>query len=499
MIRMQNWCGRLAVAFACMGWACAGQAEKLAIQSFSGTGRLVFNTLNSATNYRVEWASSPAGPWTNFIGEALARLDRIPAPQAASVTCAVPMFYRVVAEVTNAWLSLDVVGDLDFGAVALGATSTRTLTLMNRGAAALTVTGIDYPEGFSGDWSGVIPAGYEQDVTVTFTPLGAAEYGGIVTIHSDAGGGTFTLAVSGHGSSDYLVIDLSEGPSAATYPVSYLASAPGGGWSDTYKTTKLVLRQLPAATNAFTMGSPGGELGRYADETQHAVTLSQGFYVCVFEVPQRQWERVMGTWPSYFNNASYRDTRPVEQVSYHAVRGSTAGAGWPDSNSVDASSFLGLLRAKTGLAFDLPTESQWEYACRAGTTTALNSGYNLSSTGSDARMAEVGRYSYNGGSPNTQAGTTSEGSAKVGSYLPNAWGLYDMHGNVVEWCLDWYGSYPGAVNDLMGASSGSARVGRGGGWGAYARDCRCAYRRNFTPVYVSSNIGLRVALSPGQP
>jgi len=233
---------------------------------------------------------------------------------------------------------------------------------------------------------------------------------------------------------DYLVVDLSAGPSASSYPVTYygtLADLPAAANSDVYKTTNLLMRLIPRGT--FTMGSPAGELGRNSGETQHQVTLTQDFYIGVFEVTQKQWERVMGTWPSYFNNVSYCDSRPVEQVSYDAIRGSSAGAGWPASGSVDADTFMRRLRSRTGRAFDLPTESQWEYAGRAGTTTALNSGYNLTSTSSDARMNEVGRYYYNGGSGGSQGGDTTVGTAKVGSYLVNQWGLYDIHGNVWEW------------------------------------------------------------------
>ena len=261
---------------------------------------------------------------------------------------------------------------------------------------------------------------------------------------------------------NYLVIDLSGGPSASSYPVSYLTAVPTGGWSDTYKTTKLVMRKIPKGS--FTMGSPADELGRDSDEPQHQVTLTKDFYIGVFEVTQRQWELVMGNRPSYFNNASHYATRPVESVSYYDIRENPANsddpaADWPANSIVNATSFMGKLRAKTGLStFDLPTESQWEYACRAGTTTALNSGYNLTSTGSDPRMDAVGRYWYNGGSGYTQNGDTSVATAKAGSYLPNAWGLYDMHGNVWEWCLDWYGTYPGSVQDPDGAASGSNRV-----------------------------------------
>ena len=292
----------------------------------------------------------------------------------------------------------------------------------------------------------------------------------------------------------YLVIDLSGGTNATSYPVSSLDAVPSGGWSDEHKTTKLVLRRIPAGI--FTMGSPSGELGRYGDETQHQVTLTQDFYIGVFEVTQRQWELVMGNRPSYFNNTSYYQTRPVERVSYNDIRGTSAGAGWPGSGDVDVTSFIGKLRAKTGLILDLPTELQWEYACRSGTPTALNSGKNLTSTEIDPNMSEVGRYWYNGGSGYSSGGGTSVGSAAVGAYLPNAWGLYDMHGNVNEWCLDWYDTYPGTVTDPVGASGGSYRVLRGGGWYDLARYCRSAYRNNSSPDDRGNYGGFRVCSAP---
>jgi len=288
----------------------------------------------------------------------------------------------------------------------------------------------------------------------------------------------------------YCVIDLSGGTSASSYPVTYYDDVPSGGWSDEYKTTKLVLRKISAGT--FTMGSPTGELGRWDDETQHQVTLTRDYYMGVFQVTQRQWELVMGTRPSYFNNNTYYAPRPVEQVSYNMIRGSSAGAGWPNSSAVDATSFLGVLRAKSGLQLDLPTEAQWEYACRAGTTTALNSGKNLTSEYQDAEMDKVGRYWHNGGSSCSQNCDWNAGTAKVGSYAPNAWGLYDMHGNVREWCLDWYGSYSSDATDPKGSSSGSNRVLRGGGWLYVATYCRSARRDIFGPSIVNNNDGFRL-------
>ena len=294
----------------------------------------------------------------------------------------------------------------------------------------------------------------------------------------------------------YMIIDLSGGPSAPYYLVSYLAEVPSGGWSDTYKTYKLVMRKIPKGT--FTMGGRSTDYPGAADDGLHSVTLTKDFYIGVFEVTQRQWEFVMGNKPSYFTNATYYATRPVERVSYYDIRekptNSAITPNWPASSQVQADSFMGMLRAKTGLStFDLPTESQWEYACRAGTDTALNTGYNLTNTSSDVHMGLAGRYSYNGGSGSIQNGDTSVATAKVGSYLPNAWGLYDMHGNVWEWCLDWNGTYPGTVTDPFGAASGSYRVRRGGSWDSLVYDCRSAYRFGNIPSDRSNGIGFRAA------
>ena len=308
---------------------------------------------------------------------------------------------------------------------------------------------------------------------------------------------------------DYLVIDLSAGPTASSYQVSYLKAVPTGGWTDEYKTTKMLFRRIPVGT--FMMGSPEHELGRDGLETQHKVTLSKPFFIGVFEITQTQWERIMGTWPSFFDNASCRDARPVEGVSYNDIRGSNLGAQWPSNNSVDSVSFMGRLRARTGKAFDLPTESQWEYAGRAGTPTALNSGNNLTDKDNCLNMAEVGRYYYNGGTDSrfNQHGDTSVGTAKVGSYPPNTWGLYDIHGNVWEWCLDLYGTYPGTVNDPLGSSlesfrartSGSLyRMLRGGSWAYRAYRGRGGFRFFLNPDAACHEygIGFRIALPAGQ-
>ena len=295
------------------------------------------------------------------------------------------------------------------------------------------------------------------------------------------------------GAAPYIVIDLSGGANAASYPVRFSAAGPDLT-SDTCRTTELWLRLILPGT--FTMGSPTTELGHQSNETQHQVTISKPFYMAVFEMTQKQYRQVTGSSPSSYSG----DTRPVECVSYNDIRGSLIGANWPSHGQVDADSFLGKICARTALNLDLPTEAQWEYACRAGTTAALNNGKDLENTSQDAAMAEVGRYSYNSGNNGSSDGKGGYSyHTKVGSYAPNAWGLYDMHGNVWEWCLDWYGNYAtGAQTDPNGAASGSYRVQRGGGCYAEAQYCRSAYRDYNSPSGRSHDFGFRLCCSAGQ-
>jgi len=232
----------------------------------------------------------------------------------------------------------------------------------------------------------------------------------------------------------------------------------------------------------FIMGSPGDELGRLEDESQHQVTLTQGYWLGKYEVTQGQYQAVMGenpseqqdTWGDYHNiGINY----PVYNVSWN-----------------DATNFCAKLtaiereagRLPEGYEYTLPTEAQWEYACRAGTTTALNSGKELSGYWECPEMDEVGWYS----------GNSSKELYPMGQKQPNAWGLYDMHGNVSEWCLDWYGDYPtSAVTDPTGPDTGEYRMIRGGCWNSNADHCRSAVRYHNLPSRVSSDDGFRVALA----
>ena len=267
----------------------------------------------------------------------------------------------------------------------------------------------------------------------------------------------------------YCVIDLSGGANATSYLVTYMNVEPRGGFNATlYKTTKLVLKRVDAGS--FTMGNSSE-----SDNQPHSVTLTKPFYMGLFEVTQKQWHQVMGSNPCSSTLYGKGDTYPIHFVSYHMIRGSSNGAKWPSSNAVDASSFLGKLRAKTGdLLFDLPTEAQWEYACRAGTTTTYSYG--------DSENGAYMWYSSNSFSK----------THEVGTKLPNKWGFYDMHGNVWEWCLDGHGTLAYGT-DPKGSSSDLIRVLRGGSWHSFASSCTSSNRNGYNPSTDYYNYGFRLS------
>ena len=323
------------------------------------------------------------------------------------------------------------------------------------------------------------------------------------TLHSSS----FTVTLHAVKGGMYLVVDLSGGPTAEKYPIRY-SDTPPDITSDLCRTGELWLRLCLPGT--FMMGSPTDEPGRQSNgyytradsylsyrtigyENLHQVTLTKPFYIGVFEFTQRQYELIKGV--KCTTSSGYTgDLRPACGVSWHSLRGFVAGEAYPEHTQVDPDSFFGILRSKTGCLFDLPTEAQWEYACRAGTSTPFNDGKEGAE---EANIKKIARYSAN---YNTEInGYTYNYHTAVGQYQPNAWGLYDMHGNVREWCLDWYKESLGksVVTDPVGPSKRDAytyvgnstyiyrhRVVRGGSaqksgsymYGSRSQACRSACR-----------------------
>lgn len=299
---------------------------------------------------------------------------------------------------------------------------------------------------------------------------------------------------------DVIVSDLRTG-TCSYYPG--LEALPGGVTDIRYKTHALVLRRIyGTAAGVWTMGSDheghtATTAGNFAIEKPHAVCFTNDWYLGVYPVTQAQYYRVKGTWPdAFFTNVQFRATRPVERVTYQDVR----GLNWPVDLHDGAGGLIVSFRNKIGLPVDLPTEAQWEFSCRAGTTTLYYTGTSLTQ----------GRHSGSGGLPsaayadNLDAYDTSDsakdskgylrwrmwtdgnGTPCVGSYEPNAFGLYDMHGGVYEFCLDWANTnqwdttivYTNPVGCVKADSFyRGTSIARGGTWRDNAAACRSSARR----------------------
>ncbi len=328
---------------------------------------------------------------------------------------------------------------------------------------------------------------------------------------------------------DYMVADVSS--AARPYTQTYYPDAdfvPGGVTNGIYKTTKLLMRKIMAKGVEWAMGSTTSETQRKETrEATHQVTLTNNYYIGVYEVTQSQWGQVATNAKISANFTTERSMRPMENVCYNEIRNAAATTTENASHNWPAApnplSFLGLLRSKTGLDFDLPSEAQWEFAARAGNVSGYwNDGSAIQNKDADGNLDGLGRYKGNNPSGETSTSTLAPsegGTAIVGTYLPNAWGLYDMHGNVWEWCLDWYqadidtakdafgNDYNGRVNIdpsnparfLSGTSvpSDAKRVFRGGAWDYVAGSCRPAYRSYNSPALRYFDFGFRVVCTAG--
>ena len=252
-------------------------------------------------------------------------------------------------------------------------------------------------------------------------------------------------------------------------------------------------------SGSFTMGSPAGELGRGSDEVEHAVTLTRSFEMKTTEVTQGEWESLMGNNPSEFSSCGA--SCPVEQVNWYealayanalsTAKGlaacytltactSTAGTGMT-CKGVTVTGAGKDPYACTG--YRLPTEAEWEYAYRSGTTSAFYNGNIADPNCSDPNLEVIGWYCGNAVEPHP-----------VGQKQANIWGLYDMSGNVWEWCWDLYGTYPGTVSNPVGAATG-LRVYRGGSWNDVARFARAAFRDDWAPSTRNTYLGFRLSRS----
>lgn len=289
-----------------------------------------------------------------------------------------------------------------------------------------------------------------------------------------------TAIATNHYEGLYLVVDLSRGKDSTYWPVQYTACKPDTNCPAFY-TTELWLRRVPAGTFAMGYGTSGDAY------PVHNVTLSRDFYCGVVPVTRAQHAIIKGAWPNGENASMGR--YPVSKVQYNTIRGQN----WPNNNKTQSGQVVTLLRNKTELQFDLPTEAQWEYACRAG-----HSGNTLNDGSSEANNG----YQYLGWGQANSGYTSSDKNdhwQPVALKKPSDWDFYDFYGNVLEWCRDWYGAYSADdQTDPPGAESGTLRVSRGGSYALNASALNSYYRRhNDTtnkPNVADNNTGYRLVV-----
>lgn len=383
-------------------------------------------------------------------------------------------------------------------------------------------------------WRKVTEADADSEGKYTITWRPDLSWEGHKVSLADGGARAVVTAWALDNTPDYMVVDISAGAQPNTQ--KYYTSTnflPGGLFGNPdYRMTKLVMRKILAKDVEWTMGSTAQETLRGDNEATHTVKLNSNYYIGVFEITQSQWGEIQSErrTPSYFLKPEDCAMRPVERVCYNEIRTASGNStvadtsyNWP--NNPNPGSFLGILRSKTGIKFDLPSEAQWEFAARAGNgSTKWGDGSAILNNGTDSNLGEIGRYKSNGGEGTEFGGTTdttiydaSKGTALVGSYLSNDWGLYDMFGNIAEWCLDYYQDDIATAKDAAGVLYGGReninpekpdeclsgnpacdskgvpmRTVRGGGFGTWAHNCRPAYR-NSKAQNLRYDIGFRVA------
>ena len=290
------------------------------------------------------------------------------------------------------------------------------------------------------------------------------------------------------------------GPPPEHFPAPWASDwgeDPFGLWQAfTFKGARQGLRWIPPMPEPFLMGSPENEHGRYSNERQHPVLLTRGYWLAETACTQALWAAVMGANPSNFKG----ERRPVETVSWDDAQqflqrldaeldACVGRASARHSGAVRAAAAGPKPDLESNPRVRLPTEAEWEYGCRAGTTGPFSFGDDL--TPEQANFD--GNYPYRG----DRKGLFRQETLEVASLPPNPWGLYEMHGNVWEWCRDWYGDYPSSlVTDPLGPDSGEGRVLRGGGWINGALHLRSAYRNHGDPGYRLRHGGFRLALGP---
>ena len=273
----------------------------------------------------------------------------------------------------------------------------------------------------------------------------------------------------------YLVIDISGGQAAATWPVTTLNKIPSDGWGDEFKTDKIVLRKVNSGSYWRQSCSAEEAWKRKTKNPPCERFVNKSFYIGVFEITQRQYEHVTGMRPSRHSPSEGWEKLPVETVSYDDIRGRREGAKFPNSHDVDAQSFLGILRQKTGIKnLDLPSEGVWEYCCSAG-----GSYIDMKQLDANARFSRYPTVKEPHGAP-----------AVVGSYKPNVLGLYDMQGNVNEWCMDHIGKQE--PKEVPFRQFGCDRVVKGGHYDSIPELCHPSITYSQCSSFGDSTIGFRI-------